>query len=34
MLLVIVAAVLVPTVSAKIIEEKEGYIVTSGDDIR
>jgi hypothetical protein len=33
LLLVIGAALIVPTVSAKIVEEKDGYIVTSGDDI-
>lgn len=32
LLLVIGAAIAVPSVSAKIIEEKDGYIVTSGDD--
>jgi hypothetical protein len=32
LLLVIGAALAVPTVSAKIVEEKGGYIVTSGDN--
>lgn len=32
LLLVIGAAIAVPSVSAKIIEEKDGYIVTSGDN--
>ena len=32
LLLVIGAAIAVPAVSAKIVEEKDGYIVTSGDN--
>lgn len=33
LLLVIGAVLFVPPVSAKIVEEKNGYVVTSGDDI-
>jgi hypothetical protein len=32
LLLVIGAVLFVPTVSAKIVEEKDGYVVTPGDD--
>jgi hypothetical protein len=32
LLLVIGAAIAIPSVSAKIVEEKDGYIVTSGDN--